>query len=139
MTAEAARPPSSPAAAPLRRLRIRGWMPARAAASGSRLRLDQPGSRAAGIHLERGYNRDILTRYVQIALLSTVVLSCTSAAQTTAPRMTAEPGGRPVTLLVLPFENASKVPGIEWIGEAFSEILAQRMASPTLHAIGREE
>ena len=53
--------------------------------------------------------------------------------------MTADVLGPPVTLLVLPFENDSKAPGIEWIGEAFPEILAQRMASATLHCIRREE
>lgn len=39
----------------------------------------------------------------------------------------------------MPFENNSKVPGIEWIGEAFPEILAQRMASPQLYLISRED
>lgn len=43
------------------------------------------------------------------------------------------------TLLVLPFENHSKAPGIEWIGESFPEVLAQRMASPSLYAISRED
>jgi tetratricopeptide (TPR) repeat protein len=56
-----------------------------------------------------------------------------------AQQLTTQIGGRPATLLVLPFENRSKAPGIEWIGEAFPEILAQRMASPTLHTIGRAE
>jgi len=68
-----------------------------------------------------------------------VMLGGAGAQNKPGPRMTAEIGGRPVTLLVLPFENRSKAPGIEWIGEAFPEILAQRMASPTLHTIGREE
>lgn len=43
------------------------------------------------------------------------------------------------TLLVLPFENVSKAPGIDWIGEAFSEILGQRMGSPTLYTIARSD
>lgn len=43
------------------------------------------------------------------------------------------------TLLVLPFENQSKAPGLEWIGESFPEVLAQRMASPSLYAISRED
>ena len=33
------------------------------------------------------------------------------------------------TLLVMPFENHSKAPGLEWISEAFPEVLSQRMAS----------
>ncbi len=43
------------------------------------------------------------------------------------------------TLVVLPFENRSKAPGIEWIGEAFPEVLGQRMTSPTLFVIGRAD
>jgi tetratricopeptide (TPR) repeat protein len=43
------------------------------------------------------------------------------------------------TLLVLPFENASKVAGLEWIGEAFPEVLGQRMASRALYVVPRED
>ncbi|HEY3930068.1 MAG TPA: tetratricopeptide repeat protein [Candidatus Koribacter sp.] len=43
------------------------------------------------------------------------------------------------TLLVLPFDNASKAPGLEWIGEAFPELLGQRMASPGIYVISRDE
>lgn len=42
-------------------------------------------------------------------------------------------------LLVLPFDNFSKAPGLEWIGESFPEILAQRMASSSLYAISRDD
>ncbi|MBV9610576.1 MAG: tetratricopeptide repeat protein [Acidobacteria bacterium] len=31
------------------------------------------------------------------------------------------------TMLVLPFDNRSQVPGIEWIGEAFPEVLSERV------------
>lgn len=34
------------------------------------------------------------------------------------------------TLVVLPFENASRAPGIDWISEAFPEILGQRLSGP---------
>lgn len=43
------------------------------------------------------------------------------------------------TLLVLPFENASKVPGIEWITESFPELLGQRLSSSSLYVISRED
>ncbi|MFB3916583.1 MAG: tetratricopeptide repeat protein [Terriglobales bacterium] len=43
------------------------------------------------------------------------------------------------TMLVLPFENASKAPGLEWIGEAFAEVLGQRLASPGLYVVPRED
>jgi tetratricopeptide (TPR) repeat protein len=43
------------------------------------------------------------------------------------------------TLLVLPFDNASRAPGLEWVGEAFPELLGQRMASPVTYVISRDE
>jgi tetratricopeptide (TPR) repeat protein len=42
------------------------------------------------------------------------------------------------TVLVMPFENQSSTPGLEWISEAFSQVLSQRMASPHLYLIGRD-
>ncbi len=42
-------------------------------------------------------------------------------------------------LLVVPFDNQSSAPGLEWIGEAFPEILSQRMASSQLYVINRED
>ena len=41
--------------------------------------------------------------------------------------------------MVLPFENTSKAPGIEWISESFPELLGQRMSSPSVFVIGRDE
>ncbi len=43
------------------------------------------------------------------------------------------------TLLIMPFENHSKAPGLEWIGEAFPEVLSQRMASQQIYMISRED
>jgi Flp pilus assembly protein TadD/TolB-like protein len=43
------------------------------------------------------------------------------------------------TLVILPFENASGAPGLEWIGEAFPEVLGPRMASATLYVVGRDD
>src|SRR5689334_15681908 len=42
------------------------------------------------------------------------------------------------TLVVLPFENRSQAPALDWIGEAFPEVLSQRLGSPNLFAISRE-
>jgi len=42
------------------------------------------------------------------------------------------------TLVVLPFENRSQAPGLDWIGEAFPEVLSQRLGSPNLFAVSRE-
>src|SRR5205807_3754876 len=39
----------------------------------------------------------------------------------------------------MPFENASNVPGIDWIGEAFPEVLGNRLNSASLFIIGRDD
>ena len=41
--------------------------------------------------------------------------------------------------MIVPFENQSSAPGLEWIGEAFPEVLSQRLASPQLYVISRED
>ncbi len=39
----------------------------------------------------------------------------------------------------MPFESHSQTPGLEWISEAFPEVLGQRMASQQIYVIGRED
>lgn len=39
----------------------------------------------------------------------------------------------------MPFENASKAPGIEWMGEAFPEVLNHRLASAAQFTVRRED
>lgn len=41
--------------------------------------------------------------------------------------------------MVMPFENRSHAPGLEWIGDAFPELLQQRLNLPTLYAVQRED
>ena len=43
------------------------------------------------------------------------------------------------TLIVIPFENASTAPGLEWIGEAFPEILGQRLSSAAVYVLSRDD
>lgn len=43
------------------------------------------------------------------------------------------------TLIVMPFDNQSKTAGLDWISEAFPEVLSQRMASPQIYLISRED
>jgi tetratricopeptide (TPR) repeat protein/TolB-like protein len=62
-------------------------------------------------------------------LCALICVSISSAAQT-------ESEGD--TLVVLPFENRSQAPGLDWIGEAFPEVLSQRLGSPDLFAVSRE-
>lgn len=63
-----------------------------------------------------------------------VSLPSTGAAAQTRPAI---PAAR--TLVVLPFENTSKAPGLEWISESFPEILGKRLASPLLYIVSRED
>jgi tetratricopeptide (TPR) repeat protein/TolB-like protein len=43
------------------------------------------------------------------------------------------------TILVVPFENQSRAPGIEWIGDSFPELLQERLNSPMLYVLPRED
>jgi tetratricopeptide (TPR) repeat protein len=43
------------------------------------------------------------------------------------------------TVLVVPFENQSKAPGIEWISDSFPELLQERLNSATLFVLPRED
>jgi tetratricopeptide (TPR) repeat protein len=43
------------------------------------------------------------------------------------------------TVLVMPFENASGAPGLEWIAEAFPAVLRQRLNSPAIFVLNRED
>ena len=83
------------------------------------------------------YNRGTLQyfhlRFVQcIATIATVVcfLGTSAAGQ-------ALPGTQ--TLMVMPFENQSSAPGLEWISESFPEVLSQRMASARIFVMSRED
>ena len=50
-----------------------------------------------------------------------------------------EPATIGQTILVVPFENLSKAPGIEWIGDSFPELLQEQLNSPTLYVLTRED
>jgi Flp pilus assembly protein TadD/TolB-like protein len=43
------------------------------------------------------------------------------------------------TVMIMPFENQTTAPGLEWISEAFPEVLSQRMESARLHVISRDD
>ena len=43
------------------------------------------------------------------------------------------------TVMVMPFENQTTAPGLEWISEAFPEVLSQRMQSPWLYIISHDD
>ena len=43
------------------------------------------------------------------------------------------------TIVVIPFENRSSAPGLEWIGESFPELLGQQLSSPSYFVVPRED
>ena len=68
----------------------------------------------------------------QIACLAAMtVLAATIALGQTTPAMS--------TLLIMPFENHSRVVGADWISEACPEVLSQRMSSPKVYVIDRDD
>jgi tetratricopeptide (TPR) repeat protein len=71
-------------------------------------------------------------RLLRISCLAAVVLTLAYGASAQAPA-----AGQ--SLIILPFENISSSPGLEWIGESFPEVLGQQMASPSLYVVARED
>jgi Flp pilus assembly protein TadD/TolB-like protein len=63
--------------------------------------------------------------------LATIGLLCHLGAGQTLP------GTR--TVMVMPFENQTGAPGLEWISEAFPEVMSQRMESSRLYVVGRDD
>ncbi|MGD0213716.1 MAG: tetratricopeptide repeat protein [Terriglobales bacterium] len=43
------------------------------------------------------------------------------------------------TMVVVPFENTSPTPGLEWLGESFPETLHEQLNSPVLYVASRDE
>ncbi len=71
--------------------------------------------------------------FCRTALVWVTAALCVGASFAQSPVKAAQ------TLIIFPFENASNAPGIEWIGEAFPEILGQRLSSPWLYVFGRDD
>jgi len=43
------------------------------------------------------------------------------------------------TMVVIPFENTSPTPGLEWLGESFPETLHEQLNSPVLYVASRDQ
>lgn len=68
-----------------------------------------------------------------LKLTALLLLAASAAAAQVRPPASAQ------TIVVLPFENASKAPGLEWISESFPEVLGQRLASAALYVVSRDD
>ncbi|MGA8150476.1 MAG: tetratricopeptide repeat protein [Terriglobales bacterium] len=72
-------------------------------------------------------------KFFRVSGLLLLLLRCAPLAFAQAPATIGQ------TVLVVPFENQSKAPGIEWIGDSFPELLQERLNSPTLFVLPRED
>jgi tetratricopeptide (TPR) repeat protein len=78
------------------------------------------------------YN-EILRFRSSIAFICALSLGCLVSAH-------AQRAANPTaTIIIMPFENGSGAPGLQWISEAFPEILSQRLSSPSIYALTRED
>jgi tetratricopeptide (TPR) repeat protein len=73
-----------------------------------------------------------LTRFCCWILLLCIVFAAASSVAQSRPTASQ-------SLLVLPFENGSRAPGIEWISEAFPQVIGDRLRAPGIYVISREE
>lgn len=81
--------------------------------------------------LPRRYNQNVLKRAV-VLILTVHLLFVASLHAQERPA-----SGR--TVVVVPFENASPTPGLEWLSEAFPEAFHQQLNSPVLYVASRDE
>ncbi len=103
---------------------------------------------AAGVmrHLRCRYNRLVVKRAA--VFVSVVSLLCcpslraqdsTTSGRTVAGRVVAGPIVVGHILVVIPFENVSPTPGLEWLGESFPEAFHEQLNSPVLYVASRDE
>ncbi|HWX54162.1 MAG TPA: tetratricopeptide repeat protein [Verrucomicrobiae bacterium] len=82
------------------------------------------------------YNLLILKKLAAILLFSALPALPVSL---TAAGQQPDSVGTSHLVLIMPFENASNVPGIDWVGEAFPEVLSSRLNSDSLFVINRSD
>jgi tetratricopeptide (TPR) repeat protein len=87
---------------------------------------------------QKPYNLPTLRKPPVFVLIS-VFLAALAVPQCSLAQPQAERTRSTEILLVMPFENISGVPGIDWIGEAFPEILGNRLNSASLFVVSRAD
>ena len=83
------------------------------------------------------YNQDTLRRCLILFSCRLVFLLAFACVLCGMAVGQAHPGTQ--TVLVMPFENRSNTAGLDWISEAFPEVLSQRMSSPRVYVIARDD
>jgi Flp pilus assembly protein TadD/TolB-like protein len=84
------------------------------------------------------YNR-ITLRKPAGTVLSLLFLAAVAVALPSPLQQPPAPAHVSRLLLIIPFENTSSAPGIEWISESFPEILGARLSASGLFVMGRED
>src|SRR5450755_4749675 len=82
------------------------------------------------------YNRFVVKRAAVFVVVACLLFRSSLPAQN-APAPGQTVAGK--TMVVIPFENASPTPGLEWIGESFPETFHEQLNSPVLYVASREE
>jgi len=85
----------------------------------------------------KDYNFVILRNTAGIALV--LLFLATLAAPLNSPGQQVESPRPQQMLLIMPFENASTTPGMDWIGESFPEVIGHRLSSPPLFLVSRSD
>jgi tetratricopeptide (TPR) repeat protein len=76
-------------------------------------------------------------KYAAVFVVLASLLFCTSLRAQETPASGQAVAGR--TMVVIPFENASPTPGLEWLGESFPETFHEQLNSPVLYVASRDE
>src|SRR6185437_6683994 len=86
--------------------------------------------------LQLAYN--LLTLSRSSAIFFALLFLAASSALACAVQQNEQPGPNQM-LLILPFENHSTAPGLDWISEAFPEVLTSRFSRSPLFVLSRED
>ncbi len=85
-------------------------------------------------HLRYRYNHLVVKHSAVFAFVLSLLFFPSLRAQDTPAQIVA---GR--TMVVIPFENASPTPGLEWLGESFPETFYEQLNSPVLYVASRDQ
>src|SRR5208337_3520694 len=85
-------------------------------------------------HLRYRYNQLVVKHSAVFVFVVSLLLFPSLRAQDTPAQIVV---GR--TMVVIPFENASPTPGLEWLGESFPETFHQQLNSPVIYVTSRDE
>jgi tetratricopeptide (TPR) repeat protein len=87
------------------------------------------------------YNiRSMSWLYLRLWTPIAAVILCVAVVTGTGWAQTSQlSNGRDETILVLPFENNSKLPSVDWLGEALAEVTVERLQDREFNVLSRQE